>query len=172
MRPPTPCSCECTGQCSGWDEGTLLLTIRSTHKPAGDLGFLLHKNPARTQSFDLSFGRAHVFYPELSQHACTAALLLADQPDWGPSRYYTVTVSGTCRLSDLLTHLYVLVPVLDDSKHYWVGDEEVDKLLKHGAGWLERHPERELITRRYVRHQRSLVDFRLWRFPPHLPESG
>ncbi|HET8633997.1 MAG TPA: 3' terminal RNA ribose 2'-O-methyltransferase Hen1 [Gemmatimonadales bacterium] len=236
----------------------MLLTIRTTHAPAGDLGYLLHKNPARTQSFELAFGQAHVFYPELSDEACTAALLLdidsvglvrgrggpsgeggaleqyvndrpyvassflsvaiarvlrsamagsskerpelagmaiplevrlavlpchggeaflrqlfeplgytvsaeshelsADHPEWGPSRYYTVTLIATCRLSELLTHLYVLVPVLDDGKHYWVGDEEVEKLLRHGAGWLERHPERDLITRRYLRHQRSLVD--------------
>jgi 3' terminal RNA ribose 2'-O-methyltransferase Hen1 len=61
-------------------------------------------------------------------------------------------------VSELLTHLYVLVPVLDDGKHYWVGDEEVEKLLRHGAGWLERHPERDLIARRYLRHQRNLVD--------------
>jgi 3' terminal RNA ribose 2'-O-methyltransferase Hen1 len=235
----------------------MLLTIRTTHAPASDLGYLLHKNPARTQSFELSFGRAHVFYPEVSETACTVALLLdvdpvglvrgrrgpagaggaleqyvndrpyvassflsvaiaqvlrsamagtskerpelaataiplqatlavlpcrggeaflrrlfeplgytvkaiphalsADQPDWGHSRYYTVTLAATCRLSELLTHLYVLVPVLDDDKHYWVGDEEIEKLLRHGAGWLERHPERDLITRRYLRHQRSLV---------------
>jgi 3' terminal RNA ribose 2'-O-methyltransferase Hen1 len=236
----------------------MLLTIRTTHSPASDLGYLLHKNPSRTQSFDLSFGHAHVFYPELSDAACTAALLLdvdpvgllrrrrgpageggaleqyvndrpyvassflsvaiaqvlrsamagttkerpelaataiplqatlavlpcrggedflrrlfeplgyaveatphalsPDQPEWGPSRYYTVTLTATCRLSELLTHLYVLVPVLDDGKHYWVGDQEVEKLLRHGAGWLERHPERDLIARRYLRHQRSLVD--------------
>ena len=236
----------------------MLLTIRTTHAPAADLGYLLHKNPSRTQSFDLSFGRAHVFYSELSDEAATAAVLLdvdpvglvrrrrgpageggaleqyvndrpyvassflsvaiaqvlgsamagrskerpelaataiplqatlavlpcrggedflrrlfeplgyaveatphalsSDQPEWGPSRYYTVTLTATCRLSELLTHLYVLVPVLDDGKHYWVGDEEVEKLLRHGAGWLERHPERDLIARRYLRHQRSLVD--------------
>jgi hypothetical protein len=58
----------------------MLLTIRTTHRPAADLGYLLHKNPARTQSFELSFGRAHVFYPELSDEACTAALLLDVDP--------------------------------------------------------------------------------------------
>lgn len=236
----------------------MLLTIRSTAYPAGELGYLLHKNPARTQSFELSFGHAHVFYPEVSDAACTAALLLdvdpvglvrgrrgpsgeggaldqyvndrpyvassflsvaiaqvyrsamagtskerpelaasalpleatlavvpcrggetflrrlfeplgytvaaiphrlsPDHPEWGDSRYYTVRLAATCRLRELLTHLYVLVPVLDDGKHYWVGDEEVEKLLRHGAGWLERHPERDLIARRYLRHQRSLVD--------------
>lgn len=236
----------------------MLLTIRTTHAPAGDLGYLLHKNPARVQTFELSFGHAHVFWPELGDDAATAALLLdvdpvglvrgrrgpagdggaleqyvndrpyvassflsvaiaqvlrsamagtskerpelaqaaipleaklavlpcrggqpflarlfeplgyavsatphaldANEPEWGASRYFTVKLRATCRLSELLTHLYVLVPVLDDAKHYWVGNEEVEKLLRHGAGWLERHPERELITRRYLRHQRGLVD--------------
>ncbi len=58
----------------------MLLTIRTTYSPASDLGYLLHKNPARPQSFDLSFGQAHVFYPELSGEACTAALLLDVDP--------------------------------------------------------------------------------------------
>ena len=78
-------------------------------------------------------------------------------PEWGESRYFTVTLSGTVRLSDLLTHLYVLVPVLDDDKHYWVGDAEVEKLLRHGEGWLRDHPERELITNRYLKHQKRLA---------------
>ena len=78
-------------------------------------------------------------------------------PEWGESRYFTVTLSGTVRLSDLLTHLYVLIPVLDDDKHYWVGDAEVEKLLRHGEGWLRDHPERELITNRYLKHQKRLA---------------
>jgi Hen1-like subunit of RNA repair complex len=60
-------------------------------------------------------------------------------------------------LSDLLTHLYVLIPVLDDHKHYWVGDAEVEKLLRHGEGWLREHLERELITNRYLKHQKRLA---------------
>lgn len=78
-------------------------------------------------------------------------------PDWGDSPYFTVGLAGNVRLQDLLTHLYVLIPVLDDDKHYWVGDAEVEKLLHHGEGWLAQHPERELITRRYLRHQRGLM---------------
>jgi 3' terminal RNA ribose 2'-O-methyltransferase Hen1 len=78
-------------------------------------------------------------------------------PDWGPSPYFTVTLRATCRLRDLLSHLYVLIPVLDDEKHYWVGDDEVEELLRHGQGWLENHPERERITRRYLKHQPSLA---------------
>ena len=57
----------------------MLLTISTTHQPATDLGYLLHKNPARVQPFDLSFGRAHVFYPEATER-CTAALLLEIDP--------------------------------------------------------------------------------------------
>jgi 3' terminal RNA ribose 2'-O-methyltransferase Hen1 len=235
----------------------MLLTITNTQAPATDLGYLLHKNPARAQSFDLSFGRAHVFYPEVGAERCTAALLLdidpvglvrnrrgpsgeggllaqyvndrpyvassllsvvlsrwfnsalagrcerkpdlaaADlplearlaavpcrggemflrglfeplgysveatrhelderMPALGPSRLFTVTLRATRRLSDLLNHLYVLVPVLDDQKHYWVGADEVEKLLRHGEGWLDRHPSRDAIVSRYLVHQRGLA---------------
>jgi 3' terminal RNA ribose 2'-O-methyltransferase Hen1 len=234
----------------------MLLTIRTTHRPASDLGYLLGKNPARAQTFEMAFGKAHVFYPEVSEEACTAALLLdvdpvalvrgrpgssgdgaldqyvndrpyaassflsvaisrvlrsglagtsrerpglaetaiplearipslparggeafvrglfeplgyqvgvepqpleRDRPEWGPSRYLTLTLSATTRLSALLSHLYVLIPVLDDQKHYFVGEEEVTKLLRHGEGWLANHPQRNLITRRYLRHRSSLV---------------
>jgi 3' terminal RNA ribose 2'-O-methyltransferase Hen1 len=78
-------------------------------------------------------------------------------PDWGESPYFTVTLKNKIRLRDLLAHLYVLIPVLDDDKHYWVGDAEVEKLLRHGEGWLREHPERELITNRYLKHQRRLT---------------
>ncbi|MCP3062316.1 3' terminal RNA ribose 2'-O-methyltransferase Hen1 [Myxococcus sp. K38C18041901] len=235
----------------------MLLTLSTTHTPATDLGYLLHKSPHKPQSFDVTFGTAHVFYPEATEQRCTAALLLevdpvalvrerkgpsgdggaleqyvndrpyvassflsvalsrvfgaalsgrsrerpelATQalpltarlsvlpcrggepflrrlfeplgytvtatrhaldetvPEWGPSRYFTVTLQGDKPLSDLLSHLYVLVPVLDDDKHYWVTEDEIDKLLRHGEGWLASHPEREVITRRYLRHQRSLA---------------
>lgn len=226
----------------------MLLTLTSTTTPATDLGYLLHKNPARAQTFDLAFGRAQVFYPEASAARCTAALLLevdpvhlvrgqhntlaqyvndrpyvassflsvalaqvygsalngqsteraalaatplpltaclavvqcrggeeilhrlfeplgytvtahgypldAHYPAWGPSAYFTLTLTGTVRLQELLTHLYVLLPVLDAEKHYWVGEAEVEKLLQRGTGWLAQHPEREFITRRYLKFQR------------------
>jgi len=235
----------------------MLLALTTTLRPATDLGYLLHKNPARAQSFDLAFGRAHVFYPEATPDRCTAALLLdvdgvglvrgrqgpggdggllqqyvndrpyvassflsvaiarvlgsalkgeskerpdlvtqplpleaviavvpcrggeallhrlfaplgytvtaqaqpldPNFPDWGESRYFRLTLAATKRLSELLGHLYVLVPVLDDEKHYWVTDDEVDKLLRYGEGWLSSHPERDLITARYLKHQRGLV---------------
>ena len=241
----------------------MLLTLSTTFEPATDLGYLLHKNPARHGSFELSFGRAHVFYPEADARRCTAALLVEvdpiglvrgrqgppgegrsleqyvndrpyaassflsvaiarvfasamsgrskerpdlataelpfeirlaavpcrggepflrrlfeplgyevdavqlpldeEEPDWGPSRYHTVTLRARRRLSDVLTHLYVLVPVLDDDKHYWVGDDEVDKLIRHGEGWLAAHPEKETIARRYLKHKRSLARLALER---------
>lgn len=232
----------------------MLLTISTTHRPATDLGYLLHKHPDKCQSFDLNFGRAHVFYPEVSEDRTTAALLLdvdpvglvrgkapeqgflLDQyvndrpyvassflsvaiaqvfgsamsgrskdrpelveaklpltaaievlpvrggtellhklfeplgytveakrhtlderfPEWGDSPYYSVTIAGTVALSDLLSHLYVLVPVFDDRKHYYVGDDELEKLLDKGAGWLASHPEKETISRRYLKHRPGL----------------
>ncbi|MEX1231960.1 MAG: 3' terminal RNA ribose 2'-O-methyltransferase Hen1 [Planctomycetaceae bacterium] len=232
----------------------MLLTITTTHDPATDLGYLLHKHPERVQSFDLSFGKAHVFYPEAGANRTSACLLLdvdpvgmvrgkgRDQsfllghyvndrpyvassfmsvaisqvfgtalggrcndrpelvmtpiplsaridvlpvrggedflhrifeplgytveaiqhplddnfPEWGESPYYSVTISGTKTLSELLTHLYVLIPVFDNEKHYFVGDDELEKLLSKGAGWLAGHPEKEQITRRYLKFRSSL----------------
>lgn len=231
----------------------MLLTITSTQPPATDLGYLLHKHPQRIQTFDLTFGQAHVFYPEAAPDRCTAALLLdinpvdlvrgsqrssfalrqyvndrpyvassflsvaiaqvygtalsskskdrpelvatplpleamisvvpsrgGEQllhrlfeplgytlttqrgpldpvfPDWGLSPYYTLNLQITARLSDLLAHLYVLMPVLDDEKHYYVAEAEIEKLLHRGEGWLAAHPERELIVARYLKHRGSL----------------
>jgi len=234
----------------------MILKITTTHQPATDLGYLLHKNPAGVQSFDLAFGKAHVVYPEATQSRCTCALILdidpialvrrpgrpdeartlaqyvndrpyvassylsvaiaqvfasalggrskerpelaqtplpleacvdvlpsrggieflrrlfeplgyavaATQypldtkfPEWGDSAYFRVTLIGTVRLADLLTHLYVLIPTLDSGKHYAIGDDEVEKLIRKGEGWLAGHPEKELIVSRYLKHKRSLV---------------
>jgi 3' terminal RNA ribose 2'-O-methyltransferase Hen1 len=217
----------------------MLLTITTTHSPATDLGYLLHKHPARMQTFELSFGRAHVFYPEAGSDRCTAAddslalrpcvndrpyvgssflsvaiaevfgtalggrckerPRLADTPlplqariavlpcrggepllrrlfeplayrvsaqqyplderfpEWGDRDCFTVTLTTTIRLRDLLTHLYMLVPVPDDEKHCWEGDDEVAKLLQRGEGWRAQHPERELIADRYLKHQHHLT---------------
>ena len=232
-------------------------TVSTPAAPATDLGYLLHKNPARVQEFDVSVGRAHVFYPEATDERCTAALLLevdpvglvrgrrgpggdgfalgqyvndrpyaassmlsvalkqvfgtalsgrctarpelaatpipldirvpalpcrggaglvADLfeplgwtvhataapldpqfPAWGESRYLDVRLSGTLRLADALNHLYVLLPVLDDGKHYWVSTDEVDKLVAAGGSWLAGHPHKQLITRRYLAHRRELT---------------
>jgi 3' terminal RNA ribose 2'-O-methyltransferase Hen1 len=79
------------------------------------------------------------------------------RPDWGQSPYVRLTLKGMVKLSALLTHIYVLVPVLDNDKHYFVGEDEVEKLLRRGEGWLELHPERELIVRRYLKGFRALV---------------
>ncbi len=77
--------------------------------------------------------------------------------EWGESRYVDLTLTGSVTLAAALSHLYVLLPVLDGAKHYWVGADEVDKLIRTAGGWLGGHPERELITRRYLAHQRSYV---------------
>jgi len=84
-------------------------------------------------------------------------------PEWGDSPYFTAELRGELRLRDLLTHLYVLIPVMDNDKHYWVGDAEVEKLLRHGEGWLRDHPDRELITNRYLKHRRHLAQAALSR---------
>lgn len=233
----------------------MLLTITTTHTPATDLGYLLHKNPARSQQAELAFGRAHLFYPEATEDRCTFALLLdldpvalvrgnpgqdgglldqyvndrpyaassflsvamanslrtalngrCDQrpelvqerlpleavvtplpvrgeaglierlfgplgyeietasipfdeawPEWGPSPYVTLRLKAECRLADLLNHLYVLIPVLDLKKHYFIDQDEIEKLLLRGGSWLSSHPDRELIARRYLRRKRSLA---------------
>lgn len=84
-------------------------------------------------------------------------------PEWGEGPYYTVELSHTLTLHDLLTHLYVLVPVLDNDKHYWIGEDEVQKLLRHGEPWLAAHPVREQIVRRYLKHRKHLADLALAR---------
>jgi SAM-dependent methyltransferase len=87
------------------------------------------------------------------------ALPLDDQfPEWGDSAMFSVRLTATLPLHHLLSHLYVLLPVLDNDKHYWVGDDEVEKLLRNGADWLATHPSRDLITRRYLKHRRHLID--------------
>ena len=58
----------------------MLLTITTTYQPATDLGYLLHKNPERVQSFSLSFGHAYIYYPGATMERCTAALLLDVDP--------------------------------------------------------------------------------------------
>jgi 3' terminal RNA ribose 2'-O-methyltransferase Hen1 len=94
--------------------------------------------------------------------AATAPLDPA-MPQWGDSGYLDVRLTGDLRLADALNHLYVLLPVLDDAKHYWVSNDEVDKLIRAGGGWLASHPEKALITRRYLAHQRELTQSALAR---------
>jgi 3' terminal RNA ribose 2'-O-methyltransferase Hen1 len=235
----------------------VFLAITATREPATDLGFLVHKHPDRVQSFPLSVGVAHVFYPEAARQRCTVALLVEVDPvglvrgrrgmtregfalgqyvndrpyaassmlavavkevfrtamtgrcdarpelaaapiplqvrvpalpcrgdvglvrrvfeplgwqveagtalldpafpEWGESRYVDLRLTGRVRLAEALNHLYVLLPVLDDAKHYWVSIDEVDKLVRAGGGWLAGHPEKEVITRRYLAHRQELT---------------
>lgn len=86
--------------------------------------------------------------------------------------YVTLKLSGVARLQALLSHLYVLIPVLDDDKHYWVGEDEVEKLLKRGEGWLDSHPARDLIVRRYLIHRRGLARDALERLAPETREEA
>lgn len=89
----------------------------------------------------------------------------------GNSRYVDLRLSGTMLLSAALTHLYVLIPVLDDDKHYWVGEDEIAKLMDKGGTWLAEHPERDLIVSRYLKKQRRLVREALARLAPE-EEAG
>ncbi|MGZ3676710.1 MAG: hypothetical protein ACXVCO_20590 [Ktedonobacterales bacterium] len=84
-------------------------------------------------------------------------------PEWGQADLYSLTLDGTQTTQSVLSHLYVLLPVLDNSKHYYVGAEETEKLLAHGGAWLAAHPERDLIARRYLRYRRPLVESTLAR---------
>lgn len=99
-----------------------------------------------------------LFSPMGWQVAAEAIALDETRPDWGDAPLAHLTLAGTMRLADALNHLYVLLPVLDGAKHYWVGDDEVDKLVRAGSGWLATHPERELISHRYLAHQSGLKD--------------
>ncbi|MFJ8080106.1 3' terminal RNA ribose 2'-O-methyltransferase Hen1 [Streptomyces sp. NPDC096205] len=92
--------------------------------------------------------------------AVTAEPIALDSefPEWGDSRYVRLTLEAdTLTLAEALRHLYVLLPVLDDAKHYWVAPDEVDKLLRVGEGWLPGHPEQKLITSRYLSRRWSLT---------------
>lgn len=235
----------------------MILTITTTHVPATDMGYLLHKHPDKFQSIKLSMGQAHIFYPESSPEKSTIALALdinpidmvrsgrnlsgkgftlgqyvndrpyvassfmavalskafstamngnckdkpemvktpmplmvkiavvaapkggellirklfqplgyevklerhiLDEkfPDWGESKYFTVELKHNITIEELLAHLYVLLPVLDNDKHYYVSKAEIDKLLDRGKGWLSTHPEKNQIVNRYLIHLKSL----------------
>jgi 3' terminal RNA ribose 2'-O-methyltransferase Hen1 len=107
--------------------------------------------------------------------APSGAIDLVDAPSGaGPvaSPYVTLRLEATVTLSDLLTHLYVLMPVLDDAKHYFIGDDEVDKLLSRAGSWLSSHPEREFIAKRYLKHQRWFADAALARLSEDYAPPG
>ena len=78
-------------------------------------------------------------------------------PEWGESPYVDLRLTGTCDWPTHCSQVYVLLPVLDDAKHYWVSTDEVDKLIRAGEGWLAAHPDRALIANRYLAHRRALA---------------
>ncbi|MBP6639689.1 MAG: 3' terminal RNA ribose 2'-O-methyltransferase Hen1 [Bacteroidia bacterium] len=250
----------------------MLLTITTTHQPATDLGYLLHKHPDKFQTTDLSVGRAHVFYPEVTNTRLTVCLLLdidpiemvrggkhvgsdgfslgqyvndrpyvassfmsaaisklfssalngnckdkpelvdhpfpfevsisaiaapkggemlirsffeplgyeveldrkqldSKFPDWGESNYFGLLLKNTITTKDLLNHLYVLIPALDSNKHYFISEQEIEKLFQKGEGWLKTHPQREIIARRYLFNLHSLSNQAILRLKES-PEVG
>ncbi|WP_067482578.1 3' terminal RNA ribose 2'-O-methyltransferase Hen1 [Actinomadura hibisca] len=101
---------------------------------------------------------AERFFAPLGWRVAAAPVPLDERfPGWGDSRYVTLTLTGEMRLADALNQLYVLIPALDDAKHYWLAPDEVDKLLRSGEGWLAEHPHRTAIVRRYLADRRFLV---------------
>lgn len=256
----------------------MLLTVSTTHQPATDLGYLLHKHPERLHEISIPQGRAFMFYPEANAQRCTFALTLdidpvqlvrgtaqgkqsgglldqyvndrpyavssfltvalgralgtafsgrskerqaladtaipleitltplpvrgaedlperlfaplgyavernppqspfgkggsasdqhADSPPLAKeglgedffkhAHYTTLKLKTTARLQDVLEHIFVLIPVLDNRKHYYIGQAELEKLLRKGERWLQTHPEKSLITRRYLKNRSNLV---------------
>lgn len=92
-------------------------------------------------------------------------------PEWGPSRYVDVTLRRDSVVQAALAHLYILLPVLDQDKHYWVGEDEVEKLLAKGGDWLPRHPEKEFIAKRYLKYRSYLSNDALLRLA-HVEDVG
>lgn len=82
---------------------------------------------------------------------------------------FDLTLRIEARLADILTHLYVLVPVLDNAKHYWIDKAEIEKLLAKGGDWLPAHPAKDLITRRSLKHRKGLITQALERLAEALP---
>ncbi len=235
----------------------MILSISTTHNPATDLCYLLHKHPDKFQTFDLSVGKAHVFYEEANEEKVAVSLLLdidpiemvrgarnlgrdgfalghyvndrpyvassfmsvalskvfssamngkckdkpglvdvkfpivvtiatlpapkggeilirklfeplgyyveltryrldSKFPEWGDSKYFSLKLEHKITIRELLSHLYVLIPTLDNDKHYFVSENEIEKLIQKGSGWLKSHPEKEQITRRYLINLNSL----------------
>lgn len=238
----------------------MILELTTTHNPATDLGFLLHKHPDKLQTVGLSVGNAHIFYPVANAEICTACLALDINPvdlvrnkkggnaflqhyvndrpytsnsflstaivkafgsaingtchnkpelaqipiplqakinslkvdadfaylkklfeplgynisydvlqldsrfaSWGNSKYVNLALENTITLKDLLSHLYVFILALDDDRHYWVTTNDIDVLLRRGENWLEKHPEKEWIIKRYLKNLRNYTNEALLR---------
>lgn len=233
----------------------MILELNTTHKPATDLGYLLHKHPDKLQTVELSVGNAHVFYPEANEDSCTACLLLdinpvdlvrgdkgrnaflqehyvndrpytsnsflstalvkafgsaingtchlkpelaqtpiplkakvhclkvdCDKtyinkifeplgykisyntiqldfifPSWGESNVVNLTVEKTTTLKEFLSQLYVFMVVLDNDRHYWISRNDIEVLIRRGENWLPNHPEKDWITKRYLKNLRTLT---------------
>jgi hypothetical protein len=78
----------------------MLLTIRTTQRPATHLGFLLHKHQDHVHTREFPFGNATVFYPEATDEACTAAVLLDVDPV-GMATGAATSSSSCCSSSDM-----------------------------------------------------------------------
>jgi len=98
-----------------------------------------------------------LFEPLGYQVSATPHTLDSTFKEWGDSVYYSVELKKESPLKDVLTHLYVLIPVLDNNKHYYVGEAELENLLAKGEGWLAKHPKKEIIVKRYLKHRISLA---------------
>ncbi|HEX9996247.1 MAG TPA: 3' terminal RNA ribose 2'-O-methyltransferase Hen1, partial [Abditibacterium sp.] len=85
---------------------------------------------------------------------------------WGDAPFVRLHLKTRKKLSEMLAHLYVLLPVMDDDKHYYIGEDEVEKLLKRGEGWLENHPQKSFIVSRYLKRQKRLVFAALEKLAP------
>lgn len=94
------------------------------------------------------------------------------EPAGGTARYVSLTLRGEQRVADALSHLYVLIPALDADKHYWVGEDELEKLLARAGTWLPTHPHKEQIAQRYLKRRSSLVKAALARLAPEELEEA
>jgi 3' terminal RNA ribose 2'-O-methyltransferase Hen1 len=77
---------------------------------------------------------------------------------WGESPYHAVKITARTKLKDLVSQLYLLLPVLDDDENYEVGDEKLVKLIERREGWLRTHPERDRIAKRYTKPENRWVE--------------
>jgi 3' terminal RNA ribose 2'-O-methyltransferase Hen1 len=115
---------------------------------------------ARLAAVDCDGGEAlirRLFEPLGYTVSVERALLDERFPEWGSSDLYGITLEGRQTVQNMLAHLYVLIPVLDNRKHYYVDEAEIDKLMRRGEGWLAAHPDKELITRRYLLYKKGYI---------------
>src|SRR5262249_25556126 len=97
-------------------------------------------------------GFLHAVFEPLGYSVAVKRHILDKQfTDWGDSPYYSVAIQKTTTLAELLSHLYVLIPVFDNHKHYFVGRDELEKLLDKSRGWLAERPLKEELAQRYLK---------------------